>query len=361
MPLWKRRRPRREASASDDPVTALILAQTGGIAAAGATAALETAAGLVSRSLSAAIVRPASFATMQITPAMLATAGRALVRNGESIWHLMAAPQGLRILPVDTWDVEGGEFPEDWTYRVHTSGPSSTVSRNVDAHSVLHFKWAMDNATPWIGRSALAYANETGNLLKWLEKRLAEEASGPTGSVIPAPDSGDDPDEDVDDPTSAATGRFAKLTQQLGKLRGGLMLTETMNAAYGEGMGSAPQQDWTQKRFGPNPPDSLRALRDDVYRHVLMACGIPPALSGAADGTAAREAYRQFLHTTLQPVADAMGGELSEKMGFRIRLDLSRLYAGDIAGRARAFQSLVKGGMDMAEAAAKTGLLMEDE
>ena len=43
-----------------------------------------------------------------------------------------------------------------------------------------------------------------------------------------------------------------------------------------------------------------------------------------------------------------------------ITLDWMELRAGDIAGRARAFQSMVGGGMDVAKAAAAAGLMVED-
>lgn len=43
-----------------------------------------------------------------------------------------------------------------------------------------------------------------------------------------------------------------------------------------------------------------------------------------------------------------------------LSLDLSGLHASDIQGRARAFQSLVGGGMPITEAASVTGLIGDD-
>ena len=52
----------------------------------------------------------------------------------------------------------------------------------------------------------------------------------------------------------------------------------------------------------------------------------------------------------------------AERIGLPITLDGDKLFASDIQGRARAFQSLVGGGMDIAEAAAhETLLAMEDD
>ena len=52
--------------------------------------------------------------------------------------------------------------------------------------------------------------------------------------------------------------------------------------------------------------------------------------------------------------------ELTEKLETPVRLDWSELRASDITGRARAFQSLVGSGMDVAKASALSGLLMPE-
>ena len=94
---------------------------------------------------------------------------------------------------------------------------------------------------------------------------------------------------------------------------------------------------------------------------VYAACGINyPALFSDGTGTAGREAYRQFLHATLAPLGRAVEAELSEKLETEILLDWEELRAGDVAGRARAFQSLVGGGMEVADAARVSGVLMDD-
>ena len=63
-----------------------------------------------------------------------------------------------------------------------------------------------------------------------------------------------------------------------------------------------------------------------------------------SDGTAQRESWRRFLHGSVQPLAALVSQELSEKLDVDISLDLSRIGASDISGRARSFGSLVKGG-----------------
>ena len=55
-----------------------------------------------------------------------------------------------------------------------------------------------------------------------------------------------------------------------------------------------------------------------------------------------------------------MAEELSEKFEFPVSLNFDSLMASDISGRARAFQSMVGGGMDITKAAALSGLMVEE-
>ena len=133
------------------------------------------------------------------------------------------------------------------------------------------------------------------------QAHLADEASGPRGSLIPL---GVDPGDDDD----AETSPVAKLQKMVGGLRGSAALVEsTRNMGDGLPMG-APTRDWQPNRLGANPPDALVDLSDKASLAVLAACGIPPELmSGQGQGTAAREAFRRFLHSTVTPLLAAMG------------------------------------------------------
>ena len=80
-------------------------------------------------------------------------------------------------------------------------------------------------------------------------------------------------------------------------------------------------------------------------------------LVGGADATAAREAWRRFLHGSVVPVAELLAAELADKLDApTLRLRFDRLAASDIMGRARAFQSMTNGGMDAGRAAILAGL-----
>ncbi len=84
---------------------------------------------------------------------------------------------------------------------------------------------------------------------------------------------------------------------------------------------------------------------------VLSSCGVPSALLGFqhVDAAGRREALRQFLHTTLQPLARTIEAEFASA-GTSFALDFKAVHAADIQSRARAFMQLVKSGVDIDEA-----------
>jgi len=98
-----------------------------------------------------------------------------------------------------------------------------------------------------------------------------------------------------------------------------------------------------------------------AHKVVASACGVPPAiLSDNADGTASREALRQFLHSSVTPVANCIVEELRAKLDAEFGMSFEELHAADVQGRARAFASLVGSGetphIEVAEARRLTGL-----
>ena len=138
-------------------------------------------------------------------------------------------------------------------------------------------------------------------------------------------------------------------------------MVETTASGWGE-RADRPRDDWRPQRLGANPPAVLGDLVDTVgYTGCSQACGVPPALvRPGADGTASREAWRQFLHATVAPVARLIEAELSDKLDSSITLNFDTLYASDLSGRARAFASLVNGGLSADKAATLAGLMETD-
>ena len=62
------------------------------------------------------------------------------------------------------------------------------------------------------------------------------------------------------------------------------------------------------------------------------------------------------LFGVLSPLGRLVQTELRAKLG-DVTLDWSELRASDLSGRARAFQSMVGGGMDVSKAAGLAGLM----
>ena len=298
-----------------------------------ALGAVEIAAGMLARAFSVASVAPAGARTAGLTPAVLGTIGRRLIASGESV-HLIDVVGGrVELIECSAWTVTGGST---WRYQVTVPEPSETVTRWVPADQVVHCRYATLAGQPWQGVSPLALAGESGRLARLLERALADEAGGPVGHVIPVPqDAGgesDDPEDEGD--------VFAALKRQIAKLRGRVGLVETTAAGYGEGRAAAPAEDWKPRRIGAHPPESLPTLREAVETTVLAACGCPVDLVRA--GGADREAYRRFLHMTVQPLAALVETELRDKLDVpALALDFGRLAAADVHGRARAWRSLV--------------------
>ena len=59
-------------------------------------------------------------------------------------------------------------------------------------------------------------------------------------------------------------------------------MVETTNAGWGEGRASAPQGDWTPKRYGPMPPAPLIELSEQAHGMILAASGLPPDLASVS-------------------------------------------------------------------------------
>ena len=82
--------------------------------------------------------------------------------------------------------------------------------------------------------------------------------------------------------------------------------------------------------------------------------------SGARTRAALREAWRLALFSLIAPLGHLVESELQIKIDPSISLSWVELRASDLAGRARAFQSLVNGGKTVDEATQIAGLMVEE-
>jgi len=341
---------RREASTYTELVSQLIEAQAAGTTQkASATAAMEAAAGLLSRAFASATVDAPDDIAEALSPRCLAQIGRDLVRIGESLHVIRMAGPRLLLVPASTWYWEGDADPATWRCTATAYGPSGSSTWRVPGASVIFAAWGAPVARPYHGLGPGSWASETARLAGAAERSLADEAGGPVAGLLTIPSGHEAGSEDDDD-------ALASLRSDIGKARGSALLVETTASGYDEGRSSAPQRDWDPRYLHPSPTEGLVKVADAAFSRVLAACGASPALFDNSDGTAKREAMRQWHLGTVAPLAGILERELSDKFGMPVRLRFD-LYNVDLSGRAQAFQKLVAGGVAVNEALVTAGLL----
>ena len=349
MNFFRRKKPEQRESSLTDALVAQIVAGASGatLALPTTTGALETCAGLVGRAFASAEVNGPVWTQRALTPDTLTLIGRELIRCGEVVLLIDGGTDGLVLRPVADFDVTGSYNPESWVYRVNLAGPSELRTRTVNAEGVVHVRYAVDPTRPWHGVGPIQAATLAGRLSAETVQALADEASGPRGSFLPIPHT-DGEDQTVTD-----------LKADIAKLKGSTAVVEGMGTGWEAG-GAGRMADWQTRRIGATPPDSLIMLMMEARKEILSACGIPPTLFDRSSDASAREAWRMCLHATIAPLGGIVAAELTAKLDASVVLDWTELRASDLAGRARAFQSMVGAGMEMERAAAISGLMVAE-
>lgn len=336
----------QEERSYTDAITAALLSTASGdtTVKATATAALEACTGFVGRAFASAEVNASDIVKAVLTPACLAQLGRAMIAYGEMLLLIRTDGGRLALYPAQSWDVLGSPDPMTWRYRVTLGGASEiTTYSDVPYSSVIHVQYSFDNREPWRGQSPLAVARLAGRLSAETAAALADESSGPRGSFLSVPIDGADP-------------AIAAMKADVKTAKGSMLFGQGGDWDAGTSGGGAY---WAARRFGPEPGAALVELFKVASEEVYAACGLA-GLFTSDDAAGAREAYRRALHGTVAPLGRLVADELTRKLDEPISLDWMELRAGDIAGRARAFQSLVGAGMDIAKAAALSGLMLAE-
>ena len=347
MKLWPfGERLEQRASYSDAVIAALVSRNDGAtLALPSATAALEAAAGTVSRAFAASEVAGPEFITRALTPPVLGLIGRELIRVGEVVF-LIDTTAGLKLLPAQSWDITGDPDPASWTYRLDLAGPSTTIAYDaLPAASCLHFRYAVSPSCPWSANGPIQVAALAGKLSAETSRALAEESSGPVGRLLGLPVDGDD---------LTVSG----LKNDIRDARGRTAIIE----AGDWGNAGEAKAALKSERFGADPPAGLVALMSAASQEVYAACGLNAALWGGAGGAGAtREAWRLALFSVLAPLGKLVESELRDKLDDEVSLSWQELRASDLSGRARAFQSMVGGGMAVDQAVSVAGLMVTDD
>ena len=330
---------------TDQITSAMMYRATHRVSSAG-TAAVETAAGLVSRAFALADVAPAS-ARVALSPATMAVAGRQMLTRGETLLALRLASTGVVALPCGFWDVRGLDpLPETWRYRVSCFAPdggggtTSTIPRS----GVLHAISDGDPVRPWQGRGALQRAAVTAALTADLEDALAGEALIPPGAIVPVP--GGTKPETVDLIRADIESRTKHV-----------LFPETTKSGYGAGAVNAPARDWRIERIGPAPDAGEVEATAAASARMLAALGIPPAWANPrATAMALREALRSAWRSLILPLAAVFQAAASEALEIPVALGWDRLQAADVRGAASAYKTLRDAGIPDDDARRIAGL-----
>ncbi len=314
-----------------------------------ATGAVEAAAGALSRAFAGATVEGPEWAVRAVTRDCLALTGRDLIRKGQSLHALRMGMDGrLLLVPCSDWHWQDGNHdPATWRVRASAYGPRSTETWLLPLDSVVFVTWGRRSERPYTGTGPLTFASQTAKLGFHAERGLADEAAGPIAQLLAIPSDGGDGTE-ANDP-------LAKLKSDIAKARGKAAFVETTSGGWGEGRDAAPRRDWQAARLGPNPPAGLVEARQAAFAATLAACGASVALFDDADGTAKREALRQFHMGTVRPLARVLEAELSRKLGATIRLRFDG-YALDMVSRAQVVQKLAQAGVALEVAMSAVGM-----
>jgi len=317
--------------------------------AEGMSSGVEIAAGVVARAFaSAEVTGPPP--VQDLGPDLMAALGRDLVTYGEAL----LVRHGGRIRRAKSWEVYADRMDAAaWAYQVRLPMPSGDTLQlgPLAAGMVAHPRMAPDAARPWEGVAPWRRAVVAADMAAHIERSLRSEASAKVGYLLPVP------------AAPAADGqedRLDALKSSLKSLKGNLALVETTQAGWDQGRVAAPQAEWQPKRLGAAPPEAVVTVFSRAQETMLALCGVPVELVRSSQGTASREAWRRCLHGTLMPMGRTAARELSGIAGGEVRIRFDGLMASDLSGRARAFQSMVHGGMDLQQAAALSGLMEPD-
>lgn len=338
---WPWSRTEQRASSYDSLVSeAIIRAATGGdVVSADGLAAAEQAAGLIGRCFASAEVEGDRYGL--VTPGVLELIGRELVRRGQAVFSIEGGPGMLRLVPVGTFDIRGGNNPLTWYYRTDIFGASDHQTRLVPASGVVHARINVDPVRPWLGRSPLNIAASTSATAAKAERAATDELEFKPTRLLPVP---------------GTPEQMTKLVRQLAK--SGLVVTGSAAGLAAYQTGQEPSSRWAAQKIQPDPSTGHVSLRTDAAMDVLAACGIPATLMDPkAEGTSRREAYRQLLHSTVTPWANLVRAELRAKLDSPdLSLSFRSLFAGDIQTRTRGVKQLTDAGLTLNQALVIVGL-----
>lgn len=271
--------------------------------------------------------------TDYLTPQLLAVAARSLALRGEAVFYLAFDS----LVPASDWDLSTryGK-PKAYRLSIGEAGGGQTVTAL--ASEVIHIRIGSDATAPWTGSSPLSRASLTAGTLHSVESALSEVfENAPIGTqVLPFPES---PQTDLE-----------KLGHGFRGKRGRVLLRESVNVTSAGG--PAPQTDWKPSDVTPDLSKSMTVESMEASRASIQSVfGVLPSLfNPSTTGPLVREAQRHLAQWQLQPIANLIGAEATEKLGQPVSIDVMQpLQAYDVGGRARAMSAIIKALADAKE------------
>ncbi|MCO6385911.1 phage portal protein [Aliihoeflea sp. 40Bstr573] len=285
------------------------------------TAAVQTSVSLWESGLALADVT----GTDLLTRRTMAMTARSLALRGEVVFLIAD-----RLIPATDWDMST-RFGEPRAYRISVPEIGGGRSQTALAAEVLHFRIGVDPSTPWAGSAPLRRARLSAELLEEVETALRDVfREAPLGSqIVPVPEG------TADDMAAMRAGFRGR--------RGATLVIEGVAQSVGAGM---------HPQLGKSPdqlsPDLQRTLADKLLTsakgEVYGVFGVLPGLvNPATTGPLVREAQRHLAQLVLQPIANIMAEEVTDKIGSEVAIDVVRpMQAFDHGGKARAVSTMLQ-------------------
>lgn len=278
-----------------------------------------------------------------LSPWERAAVARDIMLRGEWVAQLLLDGLSWRALRASGHDIAGPADPRRWVYALTLPSPSSAMDRVIlPAGAVLHCRINTAVASPWRGISPLEEMGISRALLACIEDGLATEERLARNIIV------------SHGPTNQNMTAFTRDLANPG--------TKVLDQSGAYNRPGATSRSLSVDRIGPDPPQAEIQLRSSVAQDVLSAMGIPGGLYTPREGSASREAFRQW-GVALESWGEALRDELQEKLERPVTVSFHRVAAADIAARARGLKALVDATVEKSmagEIAGFTGIEFEE-
>lgn len=336
--------PAVETRAAQPGYTAALMAAreawlSGSSGLAELTAAVQGSVSLWEAGLSLADVK----GTELLDRRSMALTARALALRGECLFLIRED----RLIPATDWDLST-RYGQPRAYRVGLPEVGGGRHETVLAGEVLHFRIGCDAVTPWAGSAPLSRARLSAGLLEEIMTALRDVfRDAPIGSqVVPVPEGSA---EDMDGFRRSFKGT-----------RGAALVIEGVAQSTAAGMN--PQIGQNPNQLSPHLDKTLvDKLLIEAKDELHTVFGVLPGLvNRSATGPMVREAQRHLAQLVLQPIANLLAEEATEKLGGPVTIDVVRpMQAFDHGGKARALGAMLQA-MATAKEAGLDGTAIQD-